>query len=176
MKGLKLFVWLALLTGIFYPLFITVIAELTMKEKARGTLVFDQNHQMRGSLLIGQKFEEDKYFWGRPSDYQTLPSRGSNLGPTSSILKNAITERKKQFSEKEKIPSDLLFGSASGIDPHITPEAALFQIERVSKSRNINREQLENLIQKLIEKRTLGFLGEPRINVFILNLKLDELK
>lgn len=178
MKSLRLFIWLTVLTGIIYPMLITAISELAMRKKAHGSLVFDQSQQMVGSLLIGQQFSQEKYFWPRPSasNYQTLPSSGSNLGPTSKALIHAVEQRKKLFAQTQEIPSDLLFASASGLDPHITVEAALFQIGRIARARNIEREKIEKLIQQLIEKRTLGFLGTPRINVLKLNIKLDELE
>lgn len=172
-----MFLWLALLTGVVYPLCITGISELTMRKLARGSLLLDQKHRIIGSRLIGQKFEQEKYFWSRPSasNYDPLTAAGSNLGPTSAALKKAVAERKKRFAGEQNIPSDLLFSSASGLDPHITPEAAYFQVARIAKARNIDRAKIETLIQQLTEERDFGLLGMPRINVLQLNLKLDEL-
>lgn len=177
-KALRCFLIFTLVTGVLYPLFITTLSHLTMKDKAQGSQAFDLHHRQVGSFLIGQKFEQPGYFWSRPSacDYHTLPSYGSNLGPTSKKLRSAVIERKNRFPLAQHIPSDLLFASGSGLDPHITPQTALFQVERIATFRGIEASKIEALIEQLTEERQGGFLGAPRINVLKLNLELDELQ
>lgn len=172
---LRMFLGLTLLTGILYPLLITVFAQLGFNSKANGSFVKVQEKTL-GSELIGQKFTDPKYFWGRPSavDYNPLPSGGSNLGPTSKVLKAAIEQRKAAFGNSKNVPLDLLFASGSGLDPHITPNAAAFQIPRIAKNRNISEAELAQLIEKHTTGRSLGFLGEPHVNVLNLNLALDQ--
>lgn len=177
-----MFIWLTFLTGIVYPLLVTTIAQLAFKEKADGDFV-TLNERYVGARLIGQKFESDKYFFGRPSanDYNPLNSGGSNLGPTSAVLKKAVDERREKIlkahpNEKKDVPAELLFASGSGLDPHISLGTAYFQIDRVANARGLKRTDLENIINKQTVKPILGFLGEPYINVLILNKTLDELK
>lgn len=186
-NNLKMFLWMAFLTGIAYPLLITGIAQLTMQRQAEGDLIISKGTVV-GASLIGQKFQNEKYFWGRPSavDYNPLPSGASNLGPISNVLKKAVQERKAIIekwpgvNDKTQIPSELLFASGSGLDPHITPTAAYFQMDRIIKSRGWEekrfKDDLKKLIDKHIEKRTFGFLGDPYINVLKLNIALDEMK
>lgn len=186
-NNLKMFLWLTLVTGIAYPLLITGIAHLTMKKQATGDFIVSKNKTV-GATLIAQKFESDKYFWGRPSavDYNPLSSGGSNLGPTSAALKKAVEDRKDAIKKwpgadvKTPIPSELLFASGSGLDPHITPAAAQFQIDRIIKARGWDEKKQKEVIIKLInqmtEQSTLGFLGAPCVNVLKLNLALDEIK
>lgn len=176
-----MFLWMTLLTGIIYPLLITVIAQLTMKHQADGDFL-SSKEKVVGATLIAQKFESDKYFWGRPSsiDYNPLPSGGSNLGPTSAALKKAVEERqekilKSHHVDKDKIPPELLFSSGSGLDPHINISAAYFQIDRIAKSRGVESKDIKSLIDSMIIKPSFGFLGEARINVLLLNQALDEL-
>jgi potassium-transporting ATPase KdpC subunit len=183
---LRMFVWMTLLTGILYPLLITLIAQLTMKKKADGNFIVS-NGRIVGAALIAQKFTDDKYFWARPSsiDYNPLPSGGSNLGPTSTDLKKTVDERKdtiikaQKVQDKAIIPSELLFSSGSGLDPHISPFCAQFQVERIIKARGWNEEVAKQAITQLIkqytDERRFGFLGEPCINVLRINLALDEL-
>jgi K+-transporting ATPase ATPase C chain len=140
-----------------------------------------------GSELIGQKFDSTIYFWSRPSaiDYNPVPSGASNLGPTSIKLRNQVTERRRIFAsansvaDTSAIPLEMIFASASGLDPHISPESAFLQVERVAKARNFNEAQKQKIVQ-LIRNKTEGpqyaLFGEPRINVFKLNLALDSLK
>lgn len=183
--SLKMFLWLSFLTGIAYPLFITGIAQLTMKHQADGGIIYSQGKPI-GAALIGQKFQKEKYFQSRPSavDYNPLPSGGSNLSLTSDALKKTVQERKnaidKWAGNKKPIPSELLFSSGSGLDPHITPDAAYFQMHKIIKARGWDekkfQEPLKKLIQQMTEKRFLGFLGEPVVNVLKLNLALDELE
>ncbi|MBA3603828.1 MAG: potassium-transporting ATPase subunit KdpC [Parachlamydiaceae bacterium] len=180
LKSLRIFAWMTLLTGIIYPLFITLIAQVTMKQKADGGFLISQN-KIVGAKLIAQKFESDKYFLGRPSakDYNPLPSGGSNFGPTSAKLKKAVNERREQIAkshnvEKDKIPSELLFASGSGLDPHVSLVTAYFQMERVAKARGLKNEDLKHIIDQTVLKRRFGFIGEPCVNILVLNTTLDE--
>jgi K+-transporting ATPase ATPase C chain len=174
MKALRLFLWLTLLLGVLYPLSITAIATLTMPKRAKGSLVKNERGEVIGSLLIGQSFTQERYFWPRPSatNYNPLPSAASNLGATSKKLLLQVEERKRKFANAE-IPSDLLFASASGLDPHISLEAALFQVDRVARARGMQKEKLEAIVRATVTKRKLFFLGQPCVNVLQLNLKLD---
>lgn len=179
MKALRMFVWMTVLTGILYPLSITVIANMAMPKKAKGSMV-THNNKIVGSLLIGQKFESEKYFWSRPSaiDYNPLPSGGTNLGPTSEDLKKIVDKRRSilaTHNKTDEIPSELLFASGSGLDPHISPKTAYFQIARVAKARTREGKELKNLIDSLTQKRRFGFLGAKYVNVLKLNLALDRL-
>jgi K+-transporting ATPase ATPase C chain len=179
--ALKMLATMSLLTGIIYPFLITGIAQVMAPHQANGSLLTHEQ-KVIGSSLIAQKFTSDRYFWPRPSavDYNPLPSGGSNWGPTSTSLKKAVAERKaalmkdNQVNSGQKVPSDLLFSSGSGLDPHISQKAALFQIERVIKARNMDRATLERMINKMTVGRKLGFLGVPYINVLELNRALDE--
>jgi potassium-transporting ATPase KdpC subunit len=169
-----------LLTGLLYPLLITAIAQLTMKQQADGDFIF-YNEAIVGAKLIGQKFEGDNYFWPRPSaiDYKPLPSGGSNLGPTSMVLKKTVEERRAKLlkfdpNRKDSVPSELLFASGSGVDPHLTVAGVYFQIERIAKSREIEKNEIITLIEPMIIERRFGFLGEECFNVLQLNLALDQ--
>jgi len=184
--SLKIFLFFTVLTGIIYPFTVTGIAQLIFTSKANGSLVF-RNGKTIGSELIGQQFDSIIYFTSRPSviAYSPLPSGGSNLGLTSSTLKNLVDERKSQFLSFNQldsgtvIPSEMLFASASGLDPHISPEAALLQVNRIAKARGFNqvqREQLVQLIDQLTEEPQLFCLGEKRVNVLLLNLNVDEIE
>lgn len=183
--SLKMCLWMIVVTGIVYPLLVTLIAQLTMPYKANGSLIVVKD-QVVGSHLIGQRFDSDQYFWGRPSavGYDAASSGGSNLGPISLQLKNQVSERKQHLLDKHpgkqvsEVPSDLLFASGSGLDPHITLEAANFQKGRIAKARNFDDasiQKLTRLIEQLTVKKTFGFLGVPCLNVLELNLALDEL-
>jgi potassium-transporting ATPase KdpC subunit len=180
-QALKLFLILSIVTGLAYPLFITLMGQALFPGKANGSF-FEVNGKVVGSTLMGQKFTEDNYFWPRPSavDYNPLPSSGSNLGPTSAALKDSVTARRefllKSNPNSGRIPKDLLLASASGLDPDISPEAARFQIDRVAHTRGLDNEQkkkLIELVEKHIEQPDFGIFGEPRINVLSLNLALD---
>lgn len=162
MKALRLFLWLSFLTGVIYPLFVTMIAETLFYDKANGSLV-KIGGEVRGSTLIAQKFTGNSYFWPRPSavDYNPLPSGGSNLSLTSRALKKAVEERSQRYGKKDT-PSELLYASGSGLDPHLTQEAALFQLERVSSSRGIDRQKIEDKIRSV-----------SLVNVLEINLWLD---
>lgn len=183
--SLKIFAIFTILCGIAYPLLITGIAQLAFPEKANGSLIV-QGNKVIGSELIGQKFDSEIYFWSRPSatDYSSMPSGGSNFGPTSSKLKQQIVDRKAQWvksnptSDPEKISSEMLLASASGLDPHISPKAALMQVERIVKARqfgNDKKQQILKAITELSEAPQFLILGENRINVLALNLELDKL-
>jgi K+-transporting ATPase ATPase C chain len=184
--SLKIFLFFTVLTGIIYPLFITGIAQVVFPAKANGSLVV-KNNQVIGSELIGQQFDSTIYFSSRPSavSYNPLPSGGSNYGLTNDKLKNLVAERRlafhsfNQIDSLTEIPSEMLFASASGLDPHISPEAALLQIDRVAKARNFNAEQKQKLIEFVktnTEAPQFFILGESRINVLLLNLRVDEMK
>jgi K+-transporting ATPase ATPase C chain len=183
--SLKAFLFLTVITGIIYPLIITGIAQVVFPEKANGSLIIKDNKTI-GSELIGQQFDSIIYFTSRPSaiSYNPLPSGGSNYGLTNTKLKNLVDERKKQFiiynqlDSLAVIPSEMLFASASGLDPHISPAAALLQADRVAKARGFDqsqKRQLINLINLQTEKLQFSLLGEPRINVLILNIKVDRI-
>jgi potassium-transporting ATPase KdpC subunit len=184
--ALKILGIMTILTGVLYPLLMTGIAQVVFPVKASGSLVW-KDGSISGSALIGQQFDSSIYFWSRPSavDYNPVPSGGSNSGPSSEKLKKLVTERRAIFKEKNfitdstAVPKEMIFASASGLDPHISPEAALLQVERVAASRNFTDAQNEQLIQ-LIHNKTEGpqfsLLGERRINVFELNLDLDKIR
>jgi K+-transporting ATPase ATPase C chain len=169
------FLVLTLITGIVYPLIVTAFAQL-FPAKATGSVIV-VNGKAVGSELIGQPFSDPKYFWSRPSatspqPYNGASSSGSNLGPTNKALAEAVAERLKQFEQKP-VPADLVTASASGLDPHISPEAAQYQISRVAKARGMDEGKIRSLVEQFTESRTLGVLGEPRVNVLRLNLALD---
>jgi K+-transporting ATPase ATPase C chain len=180
-QAIRLFVILTFITGLVYPLVVTVVGNVAFPDQANGELV-KIDGKIVGSRLIGQKFAGDKYFWPRPSavDYNPLPSGGSNQGMTSALLDSAVHERmrilRETRSDSAEIPSDLLFASGSGLDPHISPEAATYQIDRIAMTRGLDNAQkalLTNLVQTHIEPPQLGIFGQPRINVLELNLSLD---
>jgi K+-transporting ATPase ATPase C chain len=172
---------MTIMTGVAYPLFVTLVAQISFPFKANGSFVHHKG-SIVGSGLISQKFVSDIYFWPRPSaiDYNPLPSGGSNLGPISADLQAEVTERKNQLNKANptagNIPHDLLFASGSGLDPDISPEAARYQIDRVARARGLDAVQksgLAALVEKCIQPRTLGIFGEPRVNVLHLNLAID---
>jgi len=184
--ALKIFLFFTVLTGVVYPLLITGIAQVVFPAKANGSLILKDN-KIIGSELIGQQFDSTNYFTSRPSaiSYNPLPSGGSNYGLTNIKLKNLVDERKQQFITYNQldsltvIPSEMLFASASGLDPHISPQAALLQVERVVKTRHFDeskKQQLLNSIKELSEQPQFSLFGEHRINVLLLNLKLDAIK
>jgi potassium-transporting ATPase KdpC subunit len=183
--ALRLFLVMMVLTGIFYPLVVTAIAHICFPYQAKGSMIIVDG-KTRGSELVGQKFISERYFRGRPSaiDYNPMPSGASNLGPTSTALREAVRQRRGDIAKTDSllsnanIPVDLLFTSASGVDPHISPEAARMQINRIAIARRFTLEQkvkLVNLVERLIEPPQWGIFGEPRVNVFLLNLKLDRI-
>ncbi len=181
--SLRIFLFFTILTGLLYPLFVTGIAQSIFPYKANGSLVVN-NGKMAGSALIGQKFYSAKYFSSRPSatDYNTISSGGSNLALNNKELILSVESRKKSFLELNNlnrditVPSEMLFSSASGLDPHISYRSALLQAERVAKARNYSLRQklhLLQLINKQRERSQYLLLGEDRVNVFLLNLKID---
>ena len=181
-----LLVLLTVLTGVIYPLVVTGLAQLLFPSQANGSLIKDDGGKPTGSGLIGQPFNSPGYFWGRPSATAPFPynadaSSGSNLGPTNPALIDAVKARIQMLKaadpdNKMPVPVDLVTASASGLDPHISPAAADYQINRVAKARNIDPEKLRALVQSHTEARQWGFWGEPRINVLALNLTLDALR
>jgi len=184
--SLKIFIFFTILTGIIYPLMVTGIAQLIFPWKANGSLITKEN-KIIGSKLIGQEFDSTIYFSSRPSavSYNPLPSGGSNYGLTNTKLKELVNERKKQFiafnqlDSTTVIPSEMLFASASGLDPHISLNAALIQAERIAKARNFTETQklkLFECIKDNTEKPQFLCFGEERVNVFLLNLDIDKIK
>jgi K+-transporting ATPase ATPase C chain len=172
-----------LLTGIAYPLLVTGLAQLFFPGKANGSLVKDDRGQVVGSELICQRFSHPAYFRPRPSaageiGYDATASGGSNLGPTSLKLRDrAISDLERLKKENPEVafqvPSELITASASGLDPHLSPAGVLWQVPRVAKARGVAPERIEAVFRSHIEGRDLGFLGEPRVNVLLLNLALD---
>jgi len=184
--SLKIFLFFTVLTGIIYPLFITGIAQFLFHEKANGSLIV-KNNKIVGSKLIGQNFDSTNYFSSRPSaiSYNPLPSGGSNYCLTNSKLQELVMERKKQFiafnqlDSLTEIPSEMLFASASGLDPHISLKATMMQVKRIVKARNFNDIQKQKLLQyikKFTEEPQFLCLGEQRVNVLLLNLEIDKIK
>lgn len=169
----KVLLVLSLILGVFYPLSILLVGQVFFNEKANGSFII-KDGTIIGSSLLAQKFSSAKYFWSRPSatDFGTVPSGASNLGPTSAALKASIEARKNQG-----LSDDLLFASGSGLDPHISMNAALSQLPRIVQIRDLSdnqTEELKKLIERMVEGRDLGFLGEERIHVLRLNLALDQ--
>ena len=184
--ALKIFLLLTVLTGIVYPLLVTGIAQVLYPEKANGSLIIKDNKTI-GSELIGQQFDSTIYFSSRPSAvfYNPLPSGGSNFGVTSQKLKQQVEDRKLQFIEFNElesnieIPSEMLFASASGLDPHISVQAALLQVNRIVKARNFNETKKQKLLESIInctEEPQLMVFGNTRVNVLLLNLEIDNIK
>jgi K+-transporting ATPase ATPase C chain len=181
-QAFLLLVVLSVVTGILYPLAITGIAQIAFPKQANGSLIVVDGKTV-GSSLIGQPFDDPKYFWSRPSAtapiaYNAESSGGSNLGPTNPNLTKAVQERiaalkKADPTDNAPIPVDLVTSSASGLDPHISPAAAEYQVVRVAKARRMDENDVRQLVARHTENRTLGLLGEPRVNVVELNLDLD---
>lgn len=184
-QALRLFLVLTILTEILYPFGITFLSNLCFPNQANGNLI-EKNGKIIGSKLIAQNFKDPKYFWPRPSavDFGTVPSGASNFSPTNAKLKEIVLKREEsfrvsnEFLQSESVPSEMLFASASGLDPHISPEAARLQVSRIVATRQLNTMQKTRLFQ-LIKSHTegpqFGFFGEPRVNVLNLNLALDSL-
>ncbi|EMJ95405.1 potassium-transporting ATPase subunit KdpC [Leptospira alstonii] len=176
--AIRVLLTLVFITGIFYPIVITGFAERFFPSQANGSLISVRD-KIVGSELIAQKFTKNEYFWPRPSagDYTTTPSGASNAGATNAALKKKVQERRKFLLEKhpdqKTVPPDLLFASGSGLDPHISPAAVRFQMNRVAKARKLNTLKFQDIVERAIEKPSLGYIGEKRINVLRLNLKLD---
>jgi K+-transporting ATPase ATPase C chain len=179
--SLRMLAFMTLLTGFMYPFVVTAISQILFPLQANGSLVKKDNAVI-GSNLLAQKFESDRYFWSRPSatDYNTLPSGGSNLSPTSTALKTQYHVRiealKKKHDPDSMPPQDLLFNSASGLDPEISIEAAEYQINRIAQNRAITVIAVRHIIDELTQPPQFGILGESRVNVLKLNLDLDRLQ
>ncbi len=177
------------LTGLFYPFVITGVSQLIFPSQSNGSLIY-QNGKAVGSSLIGQPFNDPKYFWGRPSATSPYPdnaasSGGSNLGPSNPALTQEVQARIKALkdanqaagvSSDQPIPVDLVTSSASGLDPDISLAAALYQAPRIAKLRGLPEQKVHDLVMAHVQGRTLGLFGEPRVNVLELNLALDSLK
>jgi K+-transporting ATPase ATPase C chain len=174
-----------LLVGVVYPVGVTLLVPVFFPKQANGSLIV-MNGKTVGSELIGQTFDDPKYFWGRPSatspsTYNAASSGGSNLGPTNPALLDAVKGRVEALRKADPennapVPMDLVTTSGSGLDPHISPAAAYYQASRVAKVRKMELKALQDLIDQHIEGRWLGFIGDPRVNVLKLNLALDDLK
>jgi K+-transporting ATPase ATPase C chain len=184
--SLKIFLFFTVLTGIIYPLIVTGLVQVILPEKANGSLIYKDN-KITGSSLIGQKFDSAVYFSSRPSavSYNPLPSGGSNFGLTNTKLKKLVRERELQFiyfnnlDTNAEIPSEILFASASGLDPHISPGAAYLQVERIALARgfdNTQKQKLMQLVKFQTEDPQFLCLGESRVNVLLLNLETDKIK
>lgn len=172
---------MTLLTGVAYPLLVTGVARAAFPEKASGSLVVHDG-KVVGSHLLGQPFEDPKHFWGRLSAtvpaYDATSSAGSNLGPTNPELKRRAEERISSLRRADPentapVPVDLVTASASGLDPHISPAAAEYQVRRVARARGLKEDDVRAIVAQYTEGRVLGVLGEPRVNVLLLNLALD---
>jgi K+-transporting ATPase ATPase C chain len=182
---------LTIITGIIYPLVVTGLAQVIFPYQANGSIILGKEGKPLGSELIGQQFDDPKYFWGRLSATGPVPytafnadkltgSSGSNYGPLNPALKDAVQARIDALKAADPantapIPVDLVTASGSGLDPHISPAAAAYQVSRVAKARGLDEAQVRTLIAQYTEGRQLGFLGEPRVNVLELNLALDQL-
>lgn len=175
-------IFLTILCGLVYPVLVTSILTPLFKHEANGSLIEDEG-QLRGSELIGQSFSSEKYFWSRPSataqhPYDASASSGSNLGPSNPLLFNLAKERVKvlqaMHGESQRIPVDLVTASGSGLDPDISVASAIYQSKRVAKARQMEHSEVLELIESLKINRQFKVLGEPRVNVVMLNLALDE--
>ncbi len=183
--ALKFLLLMTVLTGLIYPLFMTVIAQITFPSKSNGSLIL-KDGKVIGSALIGQKFDSNIYFWSRPSvtGYNSIPSGATNYGPSSDTLRKLVSFRRDYFAGMNSVkdvisvPEEMIFASASGLDPHISPEAALLQVERISNARHLDNLQKEKLIERIkdmTEAPQFLILGEERLNVLTLNIELNKI-
>lgn len=184
-SALRLLIVLTAITGVIYPLAMTGMAQAIFPSQANGSLAYVDNKPV-GSLLLGQNFSDGKYFHGRPSSagtdgYDATSSSGSNLGPTNQKLIDGVKDnldkvrKDNQLGEDKAIPSDLVLGSGSGLDPDISPEAAYLQVERVAGERHLSTLVVKKLVDDHVQTKTAGLLGESRVNVLSLNMALDQL-
>jgi len=184
-RALVMLIVLTVITGVAYPLLVTGISQGAFHGKANGSLI-ERGGKAVGSTLIGQAFSDPKHFWGRPSATSPYPnnasaSSGSNQGPLNPALTDAVSGRIKALHDADPdntapVPVDLVTASASGLDPHISPAAAEYQVNRVAKARKLEPLKVRDLVAQYTQGRQLGFLGEPRVNVLELNLALDQVK
>jgi K+-transporting ATPase ATPase C chain len=183
--AVMVFLVLTVLTGLVYPLAVTGLAQILFPHQANGSLIVRDGKTI-GSELIGQPFDAPRYFWGRPSatspfPYNAAASSGSNLGPTNPAVAEAVKARvaalrAADLGNDAPVPVDLVTASGSGLDPHISPAAAAYQARRVARARGLDVADVQRLVDRHIEGRQFGFLGEPRVNVLLLNLALDEMR
>ncbi|HJT20319.1 MAG TPA: potassium-transporting ATPase subunit KdpC [Nitrospira sp.] len=180
--ALMMLLTLTIVTGLAYPMAVTGLAQVFFPKQANGSLIV-RDGQVIGSRLIGQYFDKSEYFWGRssataPFPYNAAASSGSNLGPTNPVLIDTIKGRVAALRAADPgndgaVPVDLVTASGSGLDPHISPASALYQVGRVARARGIEERQVQDLVARHTEERQFGLLGEPRVNVLELNLALD---
>jgi K+-transporting ATPase ATPase C chain len=177
--ALVLLTMLSAITGLAYPALVTGIAQVAFPSQANGSLIRDGDRVV-GSTQIGQAFSDPRFFWSRPSaiGYAASTSSGTNQGPSNPALHDAVKSRIEALraagaAEDAPVPADLVTASGSGLDPHISPAAALYQVPRVARARGLSEDELRRAVEAHIESRTLGLLGEPRVNVLLLNLDLE---
>lgn len=184
-NALTMLLVMTVITGLVYPLIATGVAQVLFPHQANGSLI-ERDGKPIGSEMIGQYFDDPRYFWGRPSatapqPYNGTASNGSNLGPTNPALRDAVQQRidalrKADPGNTTPVPADLVTASGSGLDPEISPAAAQYQVARVARVRRVSAEQVQALVVKFTQGRQLGLLGEARVNVLQLNLALDALQ